>query len=143
MVKEFLDEVRRQEHKVKEMQEELEKMQMEIYSLKSPSLGERVQTSHQGDIGEMIEKMESMCERVNQERKRLLSMRDSVQAIFSLLDNPIEETVMRRRYILCQRYEEIGKAMNYSKDAIYKFHRSALWKLEHSHTAEFYSQLQY
>lgn len=131
-VKQFLNRVRGQEYKVKTLELELDKTKYEIYHIKSPPLKERVQTSHQGDISELVERMEREQDKVNEEWDILIDLRAVAKKIISMLEDPKKEAILRRRYILCQKWEVIAVDMEFDLRYVYKLHGEALLELENS-----------
>lgn len=129
-VKGFLNMVRRQKQLTASAEKELNEVKYEIYSLKSPPLKERVQTSHQGDISELVERMELAQERDIAAWNKLLDMREAAKRIISELADPVQQAILRRRYISCQAWENIAVDMGYSLHHILKLHGQALVSLE-------------
>lgn len=130
IAKEFLNRVRRQKQLVTEFERRLNETKYEIYSIKSPPLKEQVQTSHQGDISELVERVEITEERYIDAWNKLLDMREAAEKIIGCLDDPVQQAVLLRRYISCQEWEDIATEMEYSVSHIYTLHGQALLSLE-------------
>lgn len=129
-VKDFLNRVRRQECEVLVAEQELKKLRYEIYNLKSPPLKERVQTSSQGGIEKLVEAEEMAMERVNEEWDSLIKMRMAAKDIIRKLEDEKERAILRRRYILGQKWETVAVEMSLDLKWVYKLHGRALYKLE-------------
>lgn len=129
-VKGFFNMVRRQRALVTGYERRLNETKYEIYSIKSPPLKEQVQTSHQSDIGELVERVELTEEKYIDAWNKLLDMREVAEDIIGRLDDPVQQAIMLRRYISCQEWEDIATEMEYSVSHIYTLHGQALILLE-------------
>lgn len=129
-VKQFLNRVRLQKNITRAAQKDYEEICYSIYHVSSPSPGEKVQTSHQGDISELVEKMEKAKEKRYDQLNKLLDMQEAARKMIYMLKDPVQQAILLRRYILCQEWENIAVEMSYSLHHILKLHGQALVWLE-------------
>lgn len=125
-VKEFLQEVRRQGAKVKTTEESLNRLYYEATHLSSPILGDKVQTSHQPSLDDVLIRIEKARDDYFARYVRLLDMQREAERIISSERDPIRYTVLHRRYILRERWEKIAAELHYSIQHIFRLHEEAL-----------------
>lgn len=129
-VKQFLQQVRRQGARIRSLSENLDRLRYDMTHLSSPILGDKVQTSHQSSLDDVLIRMEAEEEVYLAEYKSLLYMRREAVRLISMEPDPVCQAVLQRRYIMGQRWEEISAAMNYSSQHIRRLNDQALWNLE-------------
>lgn len=129
-VKQFLQQVRRQGARIRSLSENLDRLRYDMTHLSSPILGDKVQTSHQSSLDDVLIRMEAEEEAYLAEYKSLLDMRREAVRLISMEPDPVCQAVLQRRYIMGQRWEEISAAMNYSSQHIRRLNDQALWNLE-------------
>lgn len=79
--------------------------------------------------GIMIRLQEKRAELVNK-IIQLEEKQKQIETMIESLENPNERVVMRYRYIIGLKFEDIAKEMDYSVERIYYIHREALNKLK-------------
>jgi DNA-directed RNA polymerase specialized sigma subunit len=129
-VKEYLQAVRKQYQELKAAEMEMERLDYEAYHLQAVKMNERVQTSHQADLSETLERLESYRETVTNERNALLSMRMQARLLIGNLHNAYEKAVLNRRYLQCQAWEDIAKGMAFTQRTVFRIHGQALQHLD-------------
>lgn len=135
-VKAFLNSVRRQEMEFKAIEEELSRVRTNIYFLKSPRLEEKVQTSHQSELSEKVERLEFYEEQVRDELEKLISLRITAKKIIALEPDTEKRAILIRRYILGQKWESIAVQMNLGLQWVFKLHGQSLFLLESNDLAK-------
>lgn len=135
-VKSFLNSVRRQEMEFKAVEEELSRVRTDIYFLKSPRLEEKVQTSHQAELSEKVERLEFYEEQVRDELEKLTSLRITAKKIIALEPDTEKRAILIRRYLLGQKWESIAVQMNLGLQWVFKLHGQSLFLLESNDLAK-------
>lgn len=135
-VKSFLNSVRRQEMEFKAVEEELSRVRTDIYFLKSPRLEEKVQTSHQAELSEKVERLEFYEEQVRDELEKLTSLRITAKKIIALEPDTEKRAILIRRYLLGQKWESIAVQMNLGLQWVFKLHGRSLFLLESNDLAK-------
>lgn len=129
-VKEFLSDVRRSAIRLKSLQEELDRVRYEIIHLSSPVLGDKVQTSHQSSLDDVLIKLEAQEERYLTEYSALLDKRREAIRLISLEKDPVCQTILQRRYIVGERLEEVAAVMHYSEQHIRRLSERSISDLQ-------------
>ncbi|MFR1230563.1 hypothetical protein [Dialister invisus] len=131
-VKEFLNDVRRQHARVEACKERLKEIECEVISLKSPQLGDKIQSNNIKSLDEVICRLEMKREEKSREFIRLMDMQDKAEALISCEKNHTRWTVLYRRYILNQKWEKIAVAIDRDLRWIYRLHGQGLRNLENT-----------
>lgn len=83
IVKEFLNDVRRQHARVEACEERLKEIKCEVISLKSPQLGDKIQSNSVKSLDEVICRLELKRAETSREFVRLMDMQDKAEALIS------------------------------------------------------------
>ena len=110
-VKEFLQQVRRQGARIQSLSENLGRLRYVMTHRSSPILGDKVQTSHQSSLDDVLIRMEAEEEAYFAEYKSLLDMRREAMRLISMEPDPVCQAILQRRYIMGQRWEEVAEKM--------------------------------
>lgn len=129
-LKGFLNSIRKQQADYLSLQEELRRLEFEIYNLQGVKMGEKVQNGHCADLGETVEKLEAYYEKVNKAYLALVELRTKGEELISKEEDGVRRAVLRRRYIQCERWGDIAEKMHFAESNIYKIHGEALADLE-------------
>lgn len=57
---------------------------------------------------------------------RLVDLRREIAAVIDAVDNPDQQTLLEKRYLCMQSWEQIAVDMNYGIDNVFKLHKKAL-----------------
>lgn len=131
-VKEFLNDVRRQHARVEACKERLKEIECEVISLKSPQLGDKIQSNNVKSLDEVICRLELKRAETSREFVRLMDMQDKAEALISCEKNHDRWAVLYRRYILNQKWEKIAVEINLDLRWIYRLHGQGLVDLENT-----------
>ncbi|MCD8337623.1 MAG: flagellar biosynthesis protein FliA [Lachnospiraceae bacterium] len=103
-------------------------LQQMAYSISSPSLGERVQTSRDADAPYVrtLEKIMRLEDRITGEIDRLVDLKAEMLTAIEDMANPQERLLLKYRYFEGYTWEEIGMAMNVCDRTARRIHGSAL-----------------
>ena len=131
-VKEFLNDVRRQHARVEACKERLKEIECEVISLKSPQLGDKIQSNSVKSLDEVICRLEMKRAETSREFIRLMDMQDKAETLISCEKDHDRWTVLYRRYILNQKWEKIAVEINLDLRWIYRLHGQGLRNLENT-----------
>lgn len=131
-VKEFLNDVRRQHARVEACKEQLKEIECEVISLKSPQLGDKIQSNSVKSLDEVICRLELKRAETSREFIRLMDMQDKAETLISCEKNNDRWTVLYRRYILNQKWKRIAVEINLDLRWIYRLHDQGLRNLENT-----------
>ena len=131
-VKEFLNDVRRQHARVEACKERLKEIECEVISLKSPQLGDKIQSNSVKSLDEVICRLELKRAETSREFIRLMDMQDKAETLISCEKSNDRWTVLYRRYILNQKWKRIAVEINLDLRWIYRLHDQGLRNLENT-----------
>lgn len=131
-VKEFLNDVRRQHARVEACKERLKEIECEVISLKSPQLGDKIQSNSVKSLDEGICRLELKRAETSREFVRLMDMQDKAETLISCEKDHDRWAVLYRRYILNQKWEKIAAEINLDLRWIYRLHGQGLVDLENT-----------
>lgn len=131
-VKEFLNDVRRQHARVEACKERLKEIECEVISLKSPQLGDKIQSNSVKSLDEVICGLELKRAETSREFIRLMDMQDKAETLISCEKDHDRWSVLYRRYILNQKWEKIAAEINLDLRWIYRLHGQGLVDLENT-----------
>lgn len=131
-VKEFLNDVRRQHSRVEACKERLKEIEMEVLSIKSPQLGDKIQSNSTRSLDEVVWRLEAKRAETSRAFIKLMDLQDKAEALISYEKDHDRWAVLYRRYIINQKWEEIAVQMHLDLRWIYRIHGSSLHDLENT-----------
>lgn len=126
----FLEDVKRQRSLVAALERDRERIRIEIISLRSPELGERVQSGRQKDLSDAVIRLEDAEKKVGRELERLIRMRDEARRLIDREPEPKLRAVLYSWYILNETMETIAQAMHISERHVRRMKSEALYHME-------------
>ncbi|MCD7724938.1 MAG: DUF1492 domain-containing protein [Clostridiales bacterium] len=129
--KEFLSQAERLDRRLEIEIKRAQSFRRDAYSLGSPSIGERVQTSRNTDapfersVNEAIDMEIKIKDRI----ALLLKLKVQIQTAIDALDDSDERMVLYYRYVESRTWEEIGEYLNVNRTTVYRWHNRALEKI--------------
>lgn len=126
----FLEDVKRQRSLVAALERDRERIRVEIISLRSPELGERVQSGRQKDLSDAVIRLEDAEKKVGRELERLIRMRDEARRLIDREPEPKLRAVLYSWYILNETMETIAQAMHISERHVRRMKSEALYHME-------------
>jgi hypothetical protein len=129
-VKDYLLRIRAQEYTLRSVEQELSRLDYEAFHLKSTKIGEKIQTSHQADLSEIVEKLESYRQIVNEEWDKLIDMRIEARGLINHLTDEAEKGLILRRYLQCETWDAISHEMHMALRTVFRVHGQALQNLD-------------
>ncbi|MCD8365250.1 MAG: flagellar biosynthesis protein FliA [Clostridiales bacterium] len=126
--KEYLKQARNLDALINSHIREKEDLQHMAYSISSPSLGERVQTSRNADAPYVrtLEKIMLLEDRITAEIDRLVNLKTEMLAAIEDMENTEEKLLLKYRYFEGHTWEEIAVRMSVSIRTVHRIHGSAL-----------------
>ena len=138
-VKEYLKQIRQLDARIMIALDEVENYELIVYSVPSPPLTERVQTSTDPDrMTAKIAKLADLRAAANEKANRLIDARAFIISQIERLESPAESELLFRRYVKGEKWEAIAEGMNYSVEHVKrKLHGNALADFEKAFRKKF------
>lgn len=126
--KEYLRQAYRLDQKINSDIEEVARLREMASSISSPVMGDKVQTSRNGDapFARSIEKILMLEEKIDQEIDLLVDLKSQMRDVIAAVPDTDERMVLRYRYIHNLTWEQIGNELNADARTIRRWHGSAL-----------------
>lgn len=130
--KEYLRQAYRLDQKINSDIEEVARLREMASSISSPVLGDKVQTSRNGDAPfvRSIEKILMLEEKIDREIDLLVDLKSQMRDVIAAVPDTDERMVLRYRYIHNLTWEQIGNELNADARTIRRWHGSALVNVE-------------
>ncbi len=109
------------------LKEKAELQQM-AFSISTPNLGERVQTSRNTDAPytKTIEKISLLEDRITREIDRLVDLKAEMLSAIEDMENADERLLLKYRYFDDCSFEQISSILHISLSTVYRLHSAAL-----------------
>ena len=126
--KEYLKQARNLDALINTHIREKEELQHMAFSISSPGLGERVQTSRNTDAPYVrtLEKVMMLEDRITAEIDRLVNLKAEMLGAIEDMENTEEKLLLKYRYFEGRTWEEISVLMSVSVRTVHRIHGSAL-----------------
>ena len=131
--KEYLQQIRMLDIKIRQWEEERDRLMSEATSTGSRKLKQDiVQTSINGDqVSRTVERCIDLDARITRAVSRLRDLRAQIISEIQSLPNPQHVAVLDSRYVRLNRFEQIAVDMNFTIRRVYQLHGDALQAFEH------------
>ena len=114
MVRELLRRVRKCRYMVDACIKDLEQARRDAYALKAVRIGDKVQTNHQSDLAQVVEKIEHYEEKLQKNIDELIGLKLDAMAIIRKEPDFCARAILYRRYLLAESWDTISKESGYS-----------------------------
>lgn len=114
MVRELLRRVRKCRYMVDACIKDLEQARRDAYALKAVRIGDKVQTNHQSDLAQVVEKIERYEEKLQKNIDELIGLKLEAMAIIRKEPDFCARAILYRRYLLAESWDTISKETGYS-----------------------------
>lgn len=114
MVRELLRRVRKCRYMVDACIKDLEQARRDAYALKAVQIGDKVQTNHQSDLAQVVEKIERYEEKLQKNIDKLIGLKLDAMAIIRKEPDFCARAILYRRYLLAESWNTISKETGYS-----------------------------
>lgn len=129
--KQYLSRIRKMDIEIKNLQSEADELRSTLSGLRSPSYGERVQTSPvQDKYTDIIYKLQSREKNVLEYISAYSDFRGAVVKEIHQLENPEEGEILYRWFVKFQKPKEIAADMDISVRNVWNKYKSALSNFE-------------
>lgn len=134
MVRELLRRVRKCRYMVDACIKDLEQARRDAYALKAVRIGDKVQTNHQSDLAQVVEKIERYEEKLQKNIDELMTLKTRASEIIQLEPDLCARAVLYRRYILAESWDCIAQDVGYSRAWSIGIAEKSINRLEKLHT---------
>ena len=114
MVRELLRRVRKCRYMVDACIKDLEQARRDAYALKAVRMGDKVQTNHQSDLAQVVEKIERYEEKLQKNIDELIGLKLDAMVIIRKEPDFCARAILYRRYLLAESWDTISKETGYS-----------------------------
>lgn len=129
--KEYLNEIRSIEMRLRMLESEVHKLEQDIRSLTALDYSvDVVQTSDTHDLSDKVAKLVDMRDSVNREWDKLINLRQEARGYIKRIGNYNYQFVLVERYINAKTWERIAADMNCTWQNLHKIHKRALIAFE-------------
>lgn len=129
--KNYLKRYKRARHKIDVLQTEIDNLLLMALPGGIDYSKDKIQTSPSNDqMINYVIKVEELTEQINKLKEESLDVCQNIIELISSIKNDTYQTVLHRRYILMQPWEEIASGMGYSIQWVYLTHCEALADLD-------------
>lgn len=128
-VKEYLQQIYRCECEIKRIQDQIDRIHDDMYSLSSPSgqTDVRVQTSTSGDsMLRLIAKADEITHDLHERKARLYDLSNQICKQIETLEDERYRNLLYHRYVVMWTWEQIAVDMRMAVRHIYRLHGDAL-----------------
>lgn len=130
MVRDLLKRVRKCRYMVDACIKDLEQARRDAYVLKAVRIWDKVQTNHQSDLAQVVEKIERYEDKLQKNIDELIGLKLDATAIIRQEPDLCARAILYRRYILAESWETITSEMGYSRSQASNIMESAINHLE-------------
>lgn len=130
--KEYLRQAYRLDNRIDSHIKELGRLREMAYSISSPSLGERVQTTKSGQAPFVrnIEKIMEQEQKIDEEIDMLVDLKAQMRDVIKEVEEVDEQLVLRYRYIHNMTWDEISDELSADNSTVRRWHGQALLHVE-------------
>lgn len=115
MVRELLNRTRKSRYMVDACKKELIQAKQDAYSLKAVRIGDKIQTNHQSDLEQVVEKIEGYEEKLQKKMDELIKLKLEASRVIQGEDDLCIRAILYRRYILGESWKIISDETGYSR----------------------------
>lgn len=126
-VKDFLETVLRQRPDLLSLRDELKRINYEAYEVHGMRIGDKVQSNHQGDLSEIVERLNGMRSEILLRYKDALDNWETANKLIGKEPDGRLRSILKRRYLEGQSWKQICIDMgNIGEATAYRYHNKAL-----------------
>lgn len=130
MVRELLKRVRKCRYMVDACIKDLEQARRDAYALKAVRIGDKIQTNHQSDLAQVVEKIECYEEKLQKSLDELIGLKLEATAIIRNEPDFCARAILYRRYILAESWNVISQEAGYSRSQAAHIMEMSIKRLE-------------
>lgn len=125
-LKEFLNSIWKAQDLANTLYESAERMEAEAYNLKSVQLGDKVQSSHQSDLSDIVVRLEDSRNALHDAMFMWMELWDEGEELISHETDLTLQNLLWKRYMQGGKWEDIAESLGFSVDHVFRLHRKAL-----------------
>ena len=131
MTKEELKEYIETKREIKIIEEKIEFLKEKKTSIKSMIIDDMPKPEPEQDrLGDLLGEIEELIDIYNKKQIKLIKQQKEIENVIDKLDNSIERTIMRLRYLNGYTWENICVITNYSWRQVHRYHSKILEKMD-------------
>lgn len=130
MIRELLRKVRKCRYMVDACIKDLEQARRDAYALKAVRIGDKVQTNHQSDLAQVVEKIERYEEKLQKNIDELIGLKLEATALIKQEPDFCARAILYRRYILAESWNVISQEVGYSRSQATNIMEMSIKRLE-------------
>lgn len=125
--KEYLDNIRSIERRLKTKESELVKLQRDIVCLQAIDYSvERISGTKSSDISDKVAKLYALKAIVDAEWDKLIDLRQEARSYIVQMPSYQQQAVLIERYINVKSWEEVAASLNITERHIHRIHNKAV-----------------
>lgn len=124
--KEYLNQARTLNREIKSKKRELAKIKADSHSLSSPTLGDRVISSHTNNSNKNSDTAVDLERRINAEITQLVELQSELHDRIKRLSKAKHRIVLTDYYVTCMTLEKSAECNNYSMSQIKRYFKKAI-----------------
>ena len=132
--KEYLNRARDISQQIKVLKKRIEELRALERSIPGPNYDQIVvdrTRSYEAPFVKYIFKRMEAEEKLKELEEELIEVKNEIAVSISELECPIQQRLLRLRYLDFMTWTDISKAMNYGLDNIYRLHRESLLRIKY------------
>lgn len=114
-VRELLNRTRKSRYMVDACKKDLIQAKQDAYSLKAVRIGDKIQTNHQSDLEQLVERVEGYEEKLQKNMDELIKLKLEASRVIQGEDDLCIRAILYRRYILGESWKTISYETGYSR----------------------------
>lgn len=124
--KEYLDRARTLDCEINSKKRELAKIKLDVQCLNSPSLSDKVISSHTNNSNSAVDKAVDLEKTIKGEMAQLIELQAEIHAKVEMIPRAEYRTLLTDYYITCDKWETVAENNGYSSRQMRRKHKSAL-----------------
>ncbi|MDD6988756.1 DUF1492 domain-containing protein [Ruminococcus sp.] len=130
MTKEELKQYRSIRHEIQSIKDEINELENQIQSVRAVTISDMPKGGSHTDFTDVIAKIDELKRALHIKMSQALVVQERIEGVIDKLDNPIEQALLRYRYILGYTWEQVCVKMDYSWMQIHRLHSKSLINLK-------------
>ena len=131
-VKDFLERAQHLDDAINAHLAELTHLRNLSLQINSSRLEEHVSHSaaHEAPFAKWVERIVDKEKKINEEIDKLVAVKLEISGYIDGIENPLWQSLLRNRYVLCKSWPDIAVAMDISLRTVQRLHKKILKNLE-------------
>lgn len=125
-IKEYLSQAYKASREIDYLTQELLRLEELMTTIQAVNYSERVQSSSSKDLIDTIHKIDDAKQKINTKISEYLIVIDDIKSSIDKCENIDIRYILRKRYVLYQKWSEIAEEMKYSTQRVFQLHGKGL-----------------